>query len=47
VTDISAVAKVAKKHNALLVVDNTFLTMYFQVRETSTQELIKQILLTN
>jgi len=30
VTDISAVAAVTKKNNALLIVDNTFLTPYFQ-----------------
>ena len=30
VTDIAAVAAVAKKHNLLLIVDNTFLTPYFQ-----------------
>lgn len=28
--DISSIAKVAKKHNLLLVVDNTFMTPYFQ-----------------
>ena len=30
VTDIAAVAKIAKKHNALLIVDNTFMSPYFQ-----------------
>ncbi|MCR5672005.1 MAG: PLP-dependent aspartate aminotransferase family protein [Butyrivibrio sp.] len=30
VTDIEAVAKIAKKHNKLLIVDNTFLTPYLQ-----------------
>ncbi len=30
VTDIKAVSKIAKKHDLLLVVDNTFLTPYFQ-----------------
>ncbi|MBQ9609764.1 MAG: PLP-dependent transferase [Lachnospiraceae bacterium] len=30
VTDIEAVSKIAKKHNILLVVDNTFLTPYLQ-----------------
>ena len=30
VTDIEAVAKLAKEHNCLLIVDNTFLTPYFQ-----------------
>ena len=30
VADISAIAKIAKKHHVLLVVDNTFLTPYFQ-----------------
>ncbi|MCH5251193.1 MAG: PLP-dependent transferase [Lachnospiraceae bacterium] len=30
VTDIEAVAKIAKKHNVLLIVDNTFLSPYFQ-----------------
>jgi cystathionine gamma-synthase len=30
VTDIAAVSLVTKKHNALLIVDNTFLTPYFQ-----------------
>jgi cystathionine gamma-synthase len=30
VTDIAAVAAITKKHNALLIVDNTFLTPYFQ-----------------
>jgi len=30
VTDIAAVAAVSKKHNLLLIVDNTFLTPYFQ-----------------
>jgi len=30
VTDIEAVAKIAKKHNLLLIVDNTFLSPYFQ-----------------
>lgn len=30
VTDIEAVSKVAKKHNILLIVDNTFLSPYFQ-----------------
>jgi cystathionine gamma-synthase len=30
VTDIAAVAAVAQKHNLLLIVDNTFLTPYFQ-----------------
>lgn len=30
VTDISKISKIAKKHNLLLIVDNTFLTPYFQ-----------------
>jgi cystathionine gamma-synthase len=30
VTDIAAVASLTKKHNMLLIVDNTFLTPYFQ-----------------
>ena len=30
VTDIKAVSEIAKKHNCLLAVDNTFLTPYFQ-----------------
>ena len=30
VTDIAEVAKICKKHNLLLIVDNTFLTPYFQ-----------------
>lgn len=30
VSDISALSKVAKRHNLLLIVDNTFLTPYFQ-----------------
>jgi cystathionine gamma-synthase len=30
VTDIAAASAIAKKHNALLIVDNTFLTPYFQ-----------------
>lgn len=30
VTDIQEVSKIAKKHNCILVVDNTFLTPYFQ-----------------
>lgn len=30
VTDIAAVAKIAKEHNLLLIVDNTFLTPYLQ-----------------
>jgi cystathionine gamma-synthase len=30
VTDIATVAAIARKHNALLIVDNTFLTPYFQ-----------------
>ena len=30
VTDIRAVSEIAKKHNCLLAVDNTFLTPYFQ-----------------
>lgn len=30
VTDIQAVSKIAKKHDLILVVDNTFLTPYFQ-----------------
>jgi cystathionine gamma-synthase len=30
VTDIAAVAAITKKHNMLLIVDNTFLTPYFQ-----------------
>ena len=30
VTDIAAVAKITKKHNALLIVDNTFMSPYFQ-----------------
>lgn len=30
VTDIAAVAKIAKKHGILLIVDNTFLSPYFQ-----------------
>jgi cystathionine gamma-lyase len=30
ITDIRAVAAIAKKHNALLVVDNTFMTPYLQ-----------------
>lgn len=30
VTDIRAVSEIAKKHNILLIVDNTFLTPYFQ-----------------
>ena len=30
VTDISAVAQLAKKHNLLLIVDNTFMSPYFQ-----------------
>jgi cystathionine gamma-synthase len=30
VTDIAAVAALTRKHNALLIVDNTFLTPYFQ-----------------
>lgn len=29
-TDIEAVSKIAKKHNLLLVVDNTFMSPYFQ-----------------
>lgn len=30
VTDISAVSKIARKHNLLLIVDNTFMSPYFQ-----------------
>ncbi len=30
VTDIAALSKIAKKHNLLLIVDNTFLSPYFQ-----------------
>jgi len=30
VTDIAAIAAITKKHNMLLIVDNTFLTPYFQ-----------------
>jgi len=30
VTDLSAVAEIARKHNLLLIVDNTFLTPYYQ-----------------
>ena len=30
VSDICAIAKIAKKHNILLIVDNTFLSPYFQ-----------------
>lgn len=30
VTDIAALSKIAKKHNILLIVDNTFLSPYFQ-----------------
>jgi cystathionine gamma-synthase len=30
VTDIAAVAAITQKHNALLIIDNTFLTPYFQ-----------------
>ena len=30
VTDIAALAQIAKKHNILLIVDNTFLSPYFQ-----------------
>ena len=30
VTDIAALAEIAKKHNLLLIVDNTFLSPYFQ-----------------
>lgn len=30
VTDIAAVSEIAKQHNLLLIVDNTFLTPYFQ-----------------
>lgn len=30
VSDIAAIAKIAKKHNLLLIVDNTFLSPYFQ-----------------
>ena len=30
VTDIEVVSKIAKKHNVLLIVDNTFLSQYFQ-----------------
>lgn len=30
VVDIEAVAKVTREHNLLLIVDNTFLTPYFQ-----------------
>ena len=30
VSDISAIAKIAEKHNLLLIVDNTFLSPYFQ-----------------
>ena len=30
VSDIAAIAKIAKKHGLLLIVDNTFLTPYFQ-----------------
>ncbi|MDD2972552.1 MAG: PLP-dependent aspartate aminotransferase family protein [Lachnospiraceae bacterium] len=30
VTDLAGVAKIAKEHQALLIVDNTFLTPYFQ-----------------
>lgn len=30
VTDIEALSKIAKKHNLLLIVDNTFLSPYFQ-----------------
>lgn len=30
VTDIAAVAKIAKKHNLILIVDNTFMSPYFQ-----------------
>ena len=30
IVDIASVAAVAKKHNLLLVVDNTFLSPYFQ-----------------
>ena len=30
VTDIAELAKITKKHNILLIVDNTFLSPYFQ-----------------
>ena len=30
VTDIAALAEIAKRHNLLLIVDNTFLSPYFQ-----------------
>jgi len=30
VTDIAAVAEITKRHGLLLIVDNTFLTPYFQ-----------------
>ena len=30
VSDIAAIAKIAKKHNLILIVDNTFLSPYFQ-----------------
>ena len=30
VTDIKALAEITKKHNILLIVDNTFLSPYFQ-----------------
>ena len=30
VTDLQEVAKIAKENNCILVVDNTFLTPYFQ-----------------
>lgn len=31
ISDIRAVSKIAKKHNLILVVDNTFMSPYFQV----------------
>lgn len=30
VSDIAAIAKIAKKHNLILIIDNTFLSPYFQ-----------------
>jgi len=40
VTDIAAVAAIAKKHNLLFIVDNTFLTPYFQKPFSSGADII-------
>jgi len=34
IADIEAVSKVAKEHGLIVVVDNTFMSPYFQVRTT-------------